>query len=86
MKEELRAQFGPGNQSWLARNQLMALMHSSRVQDYIKMFLRFMLEIKYMSEENRLYHFLKGLQPWVQSVLHRQNVQYIVVAIVVAEK
>ena len=45
-----------------------------------------MLEIKYMSEENWLYHFLKGLQPWVQSVLHRQNVQYIVVAIAVSEK
>ena len=64
----------------------MVLMHSSQVQDYIKTFLRFMLEIKYISEENRLYHFLKGLQPWVQSVVHRQNVQYIVVAIAVAKK
>lgn len=86
VKEELRAQFETGNQSWLARNQLMALMPFSRVQDYIKTFLRFMLEIKYMSEEDQLYHFLKGLQTWVQSELHRQNVQYLVVAIMVADK
>ena len=79
MKEALRAQFRPGSQSWLARNQLMAFMHSSWVQDYIKMFLRLMLEIKYMLEEYQIYHFLKGLKPWAQSELHHRNVQYLVV-------
>ena len=39
-----------------------------------------------MSEEDRLYHFLKGLQPWVQSELHPQNVQNLVVAIAPTDK
>ena len=52
MKDALKAQFGLGNQSWLARNQLMSLKHSKRVQEYIKTFSGLMLEIKDMSKED----------------------------------
>lgn len=64
----------------------MSLKHSGRVQDYIKTFSGLMLEIKDMSEEDRLYHFLKGLQPWAQSELRRQNVQHLAAAIAAADK
>lgn len=39
-----------------------------------------------MLEEDRLYPFLKGLQPWAQSELRRQNVQNLVVVIMAADK
>ena len=34
-----------------------------------------MLEIKDMSDEDRLYHFMKGLQNWVQANLRCQGVK-----------
>jgi hypothetical protein len=34
-----------------------------------------MLEIKDMPEEDKIFHFMNGLQPWAQSELRRQNVQ-----------
>jgi hypothetical protein len=69
MKEALKAQFGPGNQAWIARNNLLALKHAGKIQAYIKEFTRLMLEIKDMSEEDKLFHFMNGMQPWAQSEL-----------------
>ena len=66
MKTSLKAQFGPGNQSWVARNELMQIRHTTKIQAYIKAYTSVMLEIKDMSEEDRLYHFMKGLQGWAQ--------------------
>ena len=65
MKEVLKAQFELGNQWSLGRNQLIVLKHVGRVQDFIKKFSRIMLEIKDMSEEDQIYLFMNGLQPWV---------------------
>lgn len=74
MKATLKAQFGPGNPGWIARNTLMGLKHTSTLQTYIKTFIELMLEILDM-DEDRLYHFMKGLQTWEQAELQRQNVQ-----------
>jgi hypothetical protein len=38
MKATLKAQFGPGNQAWITRNQLLALKHAGKIQAYIKEF------------------------------------------------
>jgi hypothetical protein len=62
MKETLKAQFGLGNQAWITRNQLLALKHIGKIQAYIKEFTGLMLEIKDMSEEDILFHFMNGLQ------------------------
>jgi hypothetical protein len=40
-----------------------------------------MLEIKDISAEDRIFHFMNSLQTWLQSELHRQNVQTIVTTI-----
>jgi hypothetical protein len=70
MKEALKAQFGPGNQAWVARNQLLALRHTGKIQTYIKEFTGLMLEIKEMLDEDNIFHFMNGLQNWAQSELH----------------
>jgi hypothetical protein len=41
----------------------MSLRHTSKIQEYMKEFLGIMLEIKEMSDEDKLFHFMKGLQP-----------------------
>jgi hypothetical protein len=69
MKATLKAQFGLGNQAWITRNQLLALKHTGKIQAYIKEFTGLMLEIKDMSEEDIIFHFMNGLQPWAQSEL-----------------
>jgi len=86
MKAALKAQFGPGNQSWVARNELMQIRHTTKIQAYIKAYTSVMLEIKDMSEEDRLYHFMKGLQGWAQADLRRQGVKTLAEAISAAEK
>jgi hypothetical protein len=44
MKQALKAQFGLGNQAWFARNQLLALQHTGKIQTYIKEFIVLMLK------------------------------------------
>ena len=67
LKAELKAQFLPGNVSWMAHHSLMNLRQTGAVRDYIKEFSALMLDIKDMSDEDRFFHFLKGLQPWEQA-------------------
>ena len=45
-----------------------------------------MLDIKDMSDEDCLYHFMKGLQNWVQAYLHRQGVKTLVEYIAAIDK
>jgi hypothetical protein len=55
MKASLKAQFGPGNQAWITRNQLLALKHTGKIQAYIKEFTGLMLEIKDMWKKNTTF-------------------------------
>lgn len=73
MQEALREQFKPENSAWIARSQLMNLKQSGRIRDYIKTFTTLMLEIKDMSEADKLFQFMRGLAPWAQQELRRQN-------------
>ena len=45
------------------------------VQDYVKEFSSLMLDIKNMSEEDKLFNFVYGLQAWAQTELRRQGVK-----------
>lgn len=74
MKKELRAQFLPTNAAWVARRNLKELQHTDTVREYVKQFSSLMLDIKNMSEEDRLFNFISGLQPWAQTELRRQGV------------
>ena len=47
----------------------MHIRHTTNIQAYIKDYTSVMLEINDMREEDCLYHFMKGLQGWVQVYL-----------------
>lgn len=75
LKEELKTQFLPYNTMWIARDALKCLKQTGFVQDYVKQFSLLMLDIKSMSEEDKLFHFVSRLQGWVHMELRRQGVQ-----------
>lgn len=68
LKAELKAQFLLHNVSWMARETLKRLKHTSTLWDYIREYSYLMLDIQNMSEEDRFFNFLSGLQQWVPCV------------------
>lgn len=86
LKKELRAQFLPCNSAWLARESLKELKMGSSIRDYCKEFCSLMLDISNMSEEDKLFNFMAGLQPWAQTELRRQDVRDLTSALAVAER
>jgi len=64
LKKELKDQFLPCNTAWLARESLKKLRHTSTVREYVKEFSSLMLDIKNMSDDDKLFNFMSGLQPW----------------------
>lgn len=75
LKKELRAQFLPVNSGWQAREALRKVTHDKSVREYVKKFTSVMLDIKGMSEEDKVFNFVSGLQPWAQAELRRQGVR-----------
>ncbi|KAK3224159.1 hypothetical protein Dsin_011184 [Dipteronia sinensis] len=59
LKEELKDQFFPYNKSWLAREFLRKLRHSCFVLKYMKEFSLLLLDINNMSEDRKLFNFMK---------------------------
>lgn len=86
LKRELKEQFLPSNTSWLARESLRKLKHSGTTRDYVKDFSSLMLDVRDMSEEDKLFNFLAGLQPWAQAELRRQGVKDLPSAIAAADR
>lgn len=75
LKKELKTRFLPCNAGWLARESLKKLKHTSTVREYVKEFSSLMLDISNMSEEDKLFNYMSGLQPWAQTELRRQVVK-----------
>ena len=75
LKQELKEQFLPNNTSWIAQKELKRLKHERSVHEYVKSFSSLILDIENMSEEDRLFNFMSGLQTWAQAELRRQNVK-----------
>ena len=67
LKKELKYQFLPTNIAWVAKESLKRLRHTGSVRDYVKEFSSLMLDIKNMSEEDKLFNFMSGLQGWAQT-------------------
>ncbi|KAL0373604.1 UNVERIFIED_CONTAM: hypothetical protein Sradi_3276100 [Sesamum radiatum] len=86
LKKELKDQFMPCNTSWLARESLRKLKHTGTVRDYVKEFSSLMLDVRDMSEEDKLFNFLSGLQTWAQTELRRQGVKDLPSAIAAADR
>lgn len=75
---EVKDQFLPCKTAWVARDSLKKLKHTGTVREYVKEFSSLMLDIKNMSEENKLFNFMSGLQSyrgWAQISLRRQGVK-----------
>jgi hypothetical protein len=49
--------------SWIARKDLKKLKHDRSVREYVKSFSYLILDIEDMSEEEKLFNFMSGLQP-----------------------
>lgn len=75
LKKKLKEQFLPCNSSWVAREALKRLKHTGSMRDYVKEFSSLMLDIKNMSEEDKLFNFISGLQSWAQLELRRLGVK-----------
>lgn len=75
LKGELKGQFLLGNARWIAWENLKKLEQTGSVRDYVKEFSSLMLDIKNMSDEDKLFNFISGLQPWAQTELRRQVVR-----------
>jgi hypothetical protein len=86
LREELKVQFLPCNTAWVARDALRKLKHTSTVREYVKQFSSLMLGIKDMSEADKLYNFMSGLQEWAQRELRSQGIQEINAAMAAADR
>lgn len=85
LKKELKTQFLPCNAAWLARESLKKLKHTGTPREYVKEFSSLMLDISNMSEEDKLFNFMSGLQPWAQTELRRQGVNNVQLAMAAAD-
>ncbi|RVW17197.1 Retrovirus-related Pol polyprotein from transposon 17.6 [Vitis vinifera] len=83
--EELKDQFLLTNTTWMARESLKRLRQTGLVRDYVKEFNSLMLDIKNMSEEDKIFKFMFGTQEWAQTELWRQGVHDLPVAMVAAD-
>ncbi|KAL0430931.1 UNVERIFIED_CONTAM: hypothetical protein Sradi_0719100 [Sesamum radiatum] len=73
LREAIRVQFFPENVEYNARRALRKLEHTGSMQDYVKSFSTLMLDIRDMSEKDKLFTFMEGLKPWARIELQRQR-------------
>ena len=86
LKREMKTKFIPENVEYMARRKLRQLRHTGTVREYVKQFSALMLDIRDMSEKDKLFYFLEGLKPWAQAELQRQRVQDLASAQAAAER
>ncbi|KAL2252781.1 UNVERIFIED_CONTAM: hypothetical protein Sindi_0072800, partial [Sesamum indicum] len=71
LREAIREQFFPENVEYNARRALRKLEHTGSVREYVKSFSALMLDIRDMSEKDKLFTFMEGLKPWARLELQR---------------
>ncbi|KAL2245836.1 UNVERIFIED_CONTAM: hypothetical protein Sindi_2851800 [Sesamum indicum] len=86
LREAIREQFFPKNVEYNARRALRKLEHTGSVWDYVKAFSALMLNIRDMSEADKLFTFMEGLKQWARNELQRQRVTDLSSAIIAAER
>ncbi|KAL0293481.1 UNVERIFIED_CONTAM: hypothetical protein Sradi_6935100 [Sesamum radiatum] len=86
LREAIRVQFFPENVEYNARRALRKLEHTGSMQDYVKSFSALMLDIRDMSEKDKLFTFMEGLKPWARIELQRQRVTDLGSAMTAAER
>ncbi|KAL0433642.1 UNVERIFIED_CONTAM: hypothetical protein Slati_2698500 [Sesamum latifolium] len=86
LREAIRVQFFPENVEYNARWALRKLEHTGSMQDYVKAFSALMLDIRNMSENDKLFTFMEGLKPWARLELQHQRVTDLGSAMTAAER
>ncbi|KAL0373581.1 UNVERIFIED_CONTAM: hypothetical protein Sradi_3273800 [Sesamum radiatum] len=86
LREAIRVQFFPENVEYNARRALRKLEHTGSMQDYVKSFSALMLDIRNMSEKDKLFTFMEGLKPWARIELQCQRVTDLGSALTAAER
>jgi len=64
LKQELKELFLSNNTSWRVWEELKRLKHEMLVSENIKSFNSLILNIENIYEEDKLFNFMSGLQPW----------------------
>ncbi len=86
LKQELKIHFYPENVDYLARRRLRDLRQTGSVQDYVKQFTTIMLDIRDMTEKDKLFAFVAGLSREAAMELQRRGVQSLTDAVTAAER
>ncbi|KAF2300131.1 hypothetical protein GH714_009331 [Hevea brasiliensis] len=84
-KKALKAQFYPENVAYNVQCKLAELQHTGSIREYVRSFTALMLDIKDMSEADRLFNFQKGLKPWARNELVRRGVKELSTALAAVE-
>lgn len=66
LKNKMKSQFYP------ARWNLKCLPQMGIVREYVKQLSQLMLDVRDMSEKDKLFSFISGLKPWAQVELNHQ--------------
>ncbi|KAL2225103.1 UNVERIFIED_CONTAM: hypothetical protein Sindi_2979900, partial [Sesamum indicum] len=74
------------HQIQLDTRALRKLEHTGSVREYVKAFSALMLNIRDMSEADKLFTFMEGLKQWARNELQRQRVTDLSSAIIAAER
>ncbi|KAJ7947138.1 Retrotransposon protein, putative, Ty3-gypsy subclass [Quillaja saponaria] len=72
LRRELKAQFFLENVEYIARRNLRELKQTGTIREYVKRFAGLMLDIRDMSEKDKMFYFLEGLKPWARTELQPQ--------------
>ncbi|KAK9668112.1 hypothetical protein RND81_13G036000 [Saponaria officinalis] len=85
-KKALKDQLYPMNTGFAARRKLESLKHTTSIREYVKAFSACMLEIKDMSEDDRVFQFIDGLKDWAQVEIMRDRHATVSAAMAAAER
>ncbi|KAK8658468.1 hypothetical protein V6N13_036674 [Hibiscus sabdariffa] len=73
LKKELLNAFFPENVDYTARKKLRDLTHTGSVREYVREFATLLLDIRDMSEKDKLFAFLEGLKQWARLEVQRRQ-------------
>ena len=82
----MKVHFYPENVDYMVRRKLRELRQTGSVQDYVKKFTTIMLDIRDMTEKDKLFHFLDGLSREAAMELQRRRVQSLTKAMIAAKR
>ncbi|XP_057964296.1 uncharacterized protein LOC131155282 [Malania oleifera] len=86
LKHALNAQFYSENVEYIAKCKVMELQQTGSLRSYVREYQALMLDIVYMTESDKLIHFLRGLKTWPRNEIRRQGAGDLSSALAAAER